>query len=164
MLIHNDSSIWYGAVVRGDKNKIKIGNKTNVQDRAVINTVTSLTTGFPADVDIGDDVTIGHGALLTSCVVGQRSLIGQGSIIQSGAEIGSNSIIAAGAVVLPNTVVPSKQLWAGNPAKYVRDVTDEEMETMKHSAALYDSLAKEHADEFLPYGTVYQEAEKLGNA
>lgn len=113
--------------MRGDKSKIKIGVKTNIQDRAVINTVSSLETGFSADVDIGESVTIGHGALLTSCVVGASSLIGQGAIIQAGAEIGSESMIAAGAVVLPNTVVPSKQLWAGNPAKYIRDVSDEEV-------------------------------------
>lgn len=101
--------------------------QTNIQDRAVINTVSSLETGFSADVEIGDRVTIGHGALLTSCIVGADTLIGQGAIIQAGAEIGSESMIAAGAVVLPNTVVPSKQLWAGNPAKYIRDVSDEEV-------------------------------------
>lgn len=114
-------------MVRADKHRVKIGSNTNVQDRAVINTVTSLDNGFPADVTIGEEVTIGHGALLTSCTVGSRVLIGQGAIVQAGADIGSDSMIAAGAVVLPNTVVPSKQLWAGNPAKYVRDLTDEEL-------------------------------------
>ncbi len=113
--------------MRADKNKIKIGAYTNVQDRAVINTVASLESGFPAEVDIGEKVTIGHGALLTSCVVGNRALIGQGAIIQAGAEIGANSIIAAGANVLPNTVIPSNQLWAGNPAKFIRELTEEEL-------------------------------------
>jgi carbonic anhydrase/acetyltransferase-like protein (isoleucine patch superfamily) len=100
---------------------------TNIQDRAVINTVDSLESGFPSDVDIGDYVTVGHGALLTSCTVGNRVLIGQGSIIQEGSEIGSKSIIAAGAVVLPGTAVPSGQLWAGNPAVYIRDLSEEEI-------------------------------------
>lgn len=98
-----------------------------MQDRAVISTVSALESGFPADVDIGDNVTIGHGALLTSCVVGSKSLIGQGAIVQAGAEIGSNCVIGAGAVVLPNTVIPNNQLWAGNPAKFIRNVTDEEV-------------------------------------
>lgn len=102
-----------------------------MQDRAVINTVSTVDNGFPADVFIGERVTIGHGALLTSCTVGSRVLIGQGAIVQAGSDIGSESMIAAGAVVLPNTVVPSKQLWAGNPAKYIRDLTDEEVESLE---------------------------------
>lgn len=159
-LVMNNASIWYGAVVRADKNKVKIGAHTNVQDRAVIGTVSSLESGFPAEVSIGDKVTIGHGALLTSCTIADKALIGQGAIIQAGAEIGSNSIIAAGAVVLPNTVVPSNQLWAGNPAKYIRDVTEEEVAGLEKSATTYSNLAKEHAEEFLPFGTAYQQAEK----
>lgn len=71
-------------------------------------------------------MTIGHGALITSCTIGTQVLIGQGSIIQEGCEIGNNVIIAAGAVVLPGTVVPEGQMWAGNPAKYIRNITDEE--------------------------------------
>lgn len=108
-----------------------IGSCTNVQDRAVINTVSSLDNGFPADVTIGSHVTIGHGALLTSCSIGSRVLIGQGAIIQEGSDISSDSMIAAGAVVLPNTLVPSKQLWAGNPAKYIRDLSDEEVAALE---------------------------------
>jgi carbonic anhydrase/acetyltransferase-like protein (isoleucine patch superfamily) len=152
--------VWYGAVLRGDKNKIKIGRQTNVQDRAVIGTVSNLDSGFPSNVDIGDQVralqnsaailwaiwgdfaqmlleffgkqnvtsrtcaksvhvspnfphvqvTIGHGALITSSTIGNRVLIGQGAVVQEGSEIGNNSIIAAGAVVLPGkslTAVPS---------------------------------------------------------
>ena len=119
--------VWYGAVIRGDKNKVTIGQATNVQDRAIINTASSLESGFPAEVNSGDRVTIGHGALLTSCNVGSDSLIGQGAIVQAGVEIGNNVIIAAGAVVLPDTVIPSGQLWAGNPAKYIRDVSEAEV-------------------------------------
>ena len=72
-------------------------------------------------------MTIGHGALLTSCTIGNRALIGQGAVVQEGAEVGNQSIIAAGAVVLPGTVIPAQQLWAGNPAVFVRNVTDDEM-------------------------------------
>jgi carbonic anhydrase/acetyltransferase-like protein (isoleucine patch superfamily) len=93
----------------------------------VINTVSTLESGFPADVDIGNYVTVGHGALLTSCTVGSHVLIGQGSILQEGVVVEDKVIVAAGAVVLPNTLVPSGQLWAGNPAAYVRDLTEEEI-------------------------------------
>lgn len=117
--------------MRADKNLIKIGHCTNVQDRAVISTVTKIESGYPADVNIGNWTTIGHGALLTSCTVGDNVLIGQGAIIQEGADIGDNVTIAAGAVVLPNVVVPEGQLWAGNPAKYIRDCTEEEIQNIK---------------------------------
>lgn len=106
---------------------MKIGHATNIQDRAVIDTEIELESGFPADVDIGNYVTVGHGALLTSCVVHDSVLIGQGAIIQKGSVIETNSIIAAGSVILPGTLVPAKQLWAGNPAKYIRDVTEDEI-------------------------------------
>ena len=94
----------------------------------MIDTESELESGFPAEVDIGNYVTIGHGALLTSCVVKDFCLIGQGAIIQKGTIIESHCVIAAGSVVLSGTFIPTKQLWAGNPAKYIRDVTDEEME------------------------------------
>jgi hypothetical protein len=89
--------------------------------------VANLDSGFPADVSIGDNVTIGHGALLTSCVIGDRVLVGQGSIIQEGCEVENDVIIAAGAVVLPGTLIPSGQLWAGNPAKVIRPLSEQEM-------------------------------------
>jgi carbonic anhydrase/acetyltransferase-like protein (isoleucine patch superfamily) len=162
VLIFDSASIWYGAVLRGDKSKIKIGSRTNVQDRAVINTVSNLESGYPADVDIGDHVTIGHGALLTSCTVGDRVLIGQGSIIQEGCEIQSDTIIAAGAVVAPGTVVASGQMWAGNPAKFMRNCSEAEMSGFEKSSGVYEDLALQHAAEFLPFGTVYQHAEKIG--
>ncbi len=86
---------------------------------------------YPADVVIDDSVTVGHGALLTSCTIGSETLIGQGAIVQEGSVIGPNCIIAAGAVVLPGTMIPQGQLWAGNPAKYIRDVTEEETAAKK---------------------------------
>lgn len=161
VLLYNHVSIWYGAVLRADKSKIKIGHMTNVQDRAVINTTKDLDSGFPPDVEIGNWCTIGHGALLTACKVEDRVLIGQGSIIQEGCEIGSDSIIAAGAVLLPGTVVPPGQLWAGNPAVFKRNTTDAEKAAFKSSAEHYGDLSEEHKGEFLPFGTAYQEAEKL---
>jgi len=158
--IREDSSVWYGAVVRGDKNTIRIGTKTNIQDRAVISTVHELDSGFPSTVEIGNNVTIGHGAIITSSIVRSNSLIGQGAIIGAGCVIGRNVLIAAGANVLPETIVLDNQLWAGNPAKHIRDLTEEEIGNLQKSADSYSELKKEHADEFLPFGTIYQEAEK----
>jgi carbonic anhydrase/acetyltransferase-like protein (isoleucine patch superfamily) len=131
------SSIWYGAVLRSEKNTIKIGNSSNVQDRSVITTSSD-------NVEIGNNVTIGHGALLNSCKVADNVLIGQGSIIEEGAVVESNSIIAAGAVVLSGTNVPSGQLWAGNPAKFVRSTTQEDKSGLVKSATAYVELASKH--------------------
>ena len=132
--ISSKSSVWYGAVLRSEKNKIKIGNCSNVQDRSVITTTTS-------NVEIGNNVTIGHGALLNSCKILDNVLIGQGSIIEEGTIIETNSIVAAGAVVLPGTNVPTGQLWAGNPAKFVRNTTQDEIKGMIKSATVYSELS-----------------------
>lgn len=161
VLIYNDASIWYGAVLRGDKNHIEVGSGSNIQDRTVITTVSSLETGFPADVKIGESVSVGAGSVLTSCVVGHHTMIGEGSIIEAGVEIGANVIISPGSVVVRNTLVPAGQFWAGNPAKFVRDVTEEEIHAQAKTAEKISESAKDHADEFLPFGTVYQHAEKL---
>jgi carbonic anhydrase/acetyltransferase-like protein (isoleucine patch superfamily) len=128
------SSIWYGAVLRSEMNQIKIGNSSNVQDRSVI-------TSSSGNVEIGNNVTIGHGALLNSCKILDNVLIGQGSIIEEGAIVESNSIIAAGAVVLSGTNVPSGQLWAGNPAKYVRNTTQEDKNGFEKTAKTYVDLS-----------------------
>lgn len=119
--------MWYKTVVRGDKYPVTVGNNTNIQDRTVIQCVNDDNVEFEAKVTIGDHCTIGHGALLTSCSVGDFALIGQGAVVTEGCTVGSHAIIAAGAVLPPNTHVPDKQLWAGNPAKFVRDVSAEEI-------------------------------------
>ncbi len=115
-------------MIRGDRNIVRIGRDTNVQDKAVIHCSTRLPSGLPAEVIVGSKVTIGHGAVLHSCTIQDRVLIGMNSVIQEGAFVEHDSIVAAGAVVLPETHIPSGQLWAGNPAQYVRDVTDDEKE------------------------------------
>jgi carbonic anhydrase/acetyltransferase-like protein (isoleucine patch superfamily) len=132
-----------------------------VQDRAVIHSSPKLSSGLPAEVDIGSYVTIGHGAVLQSCTVKDNVLIGMNSVIQEGSIIESNSMVAAGAVVEPETHIPSGQLWAGFPARYVRDLTDEEIAQFKKTAIMYSELSAKHKEEFLPYGTIYQQAEAL---
>lgn len=147
--LSQNASVWYGTVLRADVSAIKIGTNTNVQDRSVLNTVSNM------DVVIGDDVTIGHGALLTSCSVADKALIGQGSIIQAGCSIGSEVIIAAGAVLLPNTTVPSGQVWAGNPATYMRDATAEDKKSFIAGASHYVGVAAEHNKCFESFAKVY---------
>ena len=153
--------VWYGAVLRGDKNKIQVGTGANIQDKAVIGTVSELDSGFPAECKIGDYTSVGQGAVLTSCLVGDACSIGAGAIVQAGSVVEKRSMVAAGAVVVSGTLVPSGQLWAGNPAVYVRDLADEEVADFEKNAESLSLLAKEHSEEFLPYGTVYQQAEQL---
>ena len=115
-----DCSIWFNAVVRGDVNSITMGNKVNVQDGACIHCTYEKTKTF-----IGDNVSIGHNALVHGCTVGNNVLIGMGAIVMDNATIGENSIIAAGAVVLEGTEVPPGSIFAGVPAKKVKDISPE---------------------------------------
>lgn len=137
--IGDDSSVWYNVTIRGDVNDIKIGARTNIQDGTVIH-VSSTTQG----TYVGDDVTVGHMALLHACTVGSRTLIGMGAIVMDQAVVGDDCIIAAGALVPPRKIIPARQLWAGSPAKYVRDVTDAEILMLKISAEKYVELAREY--------------------
>lgn len=113
----DDCSVWFNAVVRGDVNSITIGNKVNIQDGAVIH-----CTYQKAATKIGNKVSIGHNAIVHGCTVHDNVLIGMGSIVMDHAEIGSNSIIAAGSVVLENTKVEPGSVYAGVPAKKVKDI------------------------------------------
>lgn len=117
----DEASVWFGCVLRGDIGSIRVGARTNVQDLACMH----LTDGVSVTV-IGADVTIGHGAILHGCTVGDRCLIGMGSIILDNAVVGEGSVVAAGALVPPRMVVPPRSLVRGSPAKVVREVTEEE--------------------------------------
>jgi carbonic anhydrase/acetyltransferase-like protein (isoleucine patch superfamily) len=113
----DDCSVWFNAVIRGDVNSIRMGNKVNVQDGAVIHCTYKRTQAI-----IGNNVSIGHNAIVHGCTVADNVLIGMGAIIMDRAEIGSNSIIAAGAVVLEDTKVPPGTIYAGVPARKVKDI------------------------------------------
>lgn len=117
----DEASVWFGAVLRGDVGSIAIGPRTNVQDLACVH----MTDGVSV-ARIGADVTIGHGAILHGCTVGDGCLIGMGSILLDNAVIGAGSVIAAGSLVPPRMVVPPRSLVKGNPARVVREVTDKE--------------------------------------
>jgi gamma-carbonic anhydrase len=112
-------TIWFNAVVRGDVNSIVFGDRVNIQDGAVIHCTYQKTKTI-----IGNDVSIAHNAIVHGCTIEDEVLIGMGAIIMDGAVIGKNSIIGAGAVVTQNTVVPSGTVWVGNPAKYIKDVSE----------------------------------------
>src|SRR5215213_9125703 len=113
-------SVWFNAVIRGDVNSIRLGNKVNVQDGAVIH-----CTYQKASTVIGNNVSIGHNAIVHGCVIDDNVLVGMGAIVMDNAHVGSNSIIAAGAVVLENTVVEPGSIYAGVPAKKVKNIPEE---------------------------------------
>lgn len=120
VIMGDDCSVWFNSVVRGDVNSIRIGNKVNIQDGAVIHCTFKRTKTI-----IGSSVSIGHNAIVHGCTVAENVLIGMGAIVMDNAEIGSNSIIAAGAVVLESTRVESGSIYAGVPAKKVKDISQE---------------------------------------
>ncbi|SCZ07283.1 gamma carbonic anhydrase family protein [Alkaliphilus peptidifermentans] len=138
--IGENSSIWYKAVVRGDDNYIIIGKNTNIQD----NTVVHISNKYPTI--IGDNVTVGHSAIVHACTVGNNTLIGMGAIILDGAEVGDETIIGAGALVPPNKKIPSGVLAVGSPAKVIRELTDEEKASLKESADHYVVYGNNHKE------------------
>ncbi len=143
VVVGEHSSIWFGTVVRGDVNHIRIGSHTSVQDNSVIHVTTAK---YPTV--IGDEVTLGHRVLIHGCIVGSRCLIGMGAILMDGVEIGDESLVAAGAVVTPGTRVPSRSLVRGFPARVVRELSDEEVAEIERLARHYANLASWYLGEY----------------
>jgi carbonic anhydrase/acetyltransferase-like protein (isoleucine patch superfamily) len=135
------ANVWFGAVLRGDTNEIEIGDNTNIQDNAVVH------VDDDAPARIGSDVTVGHAAVVHGCTVGNGSLIGIGATILSYAEIGEFCIVGANALVTERKQFPDRSLIIGSPAKRVREVTDQEVEMLRESAAHYVELARRYHDE-----------------
>ncbi len=133
-----NSSIWYNVVIRADENYVKIGENTNIQDNSVIHN----SIEFPTI--IGDNVTVGHNAIVHACTVGNDCLIGMGAIILNGAEIGDETIIGAGALVAQGKKIPSGVLALGSPAKVIRELTEQEKEGLRDSARHYINTANDH--------------------
>jgi carbonic anhydrase/acetyltransferase-like protein (isoleucine patch superfamily) len=136
VVMGDECSVWFNTVLRGDVNFIRMGNKVNVQDGAVIH-CTYQKTG----TTIGNNVSIGHNAIVHGCVIDDNVLVGMGAIVMDNARIGSNSIIAAGAVVLENTIVEPGTIYAGIPAKKVKDISQElihgEIERIANNYVMY---------------------------
>jgi carbonic anhydrase/acetyltransferase-like protein (isoleucine patch superfamily) len=129
--IGKDSSVWYGTVIRGDVAKIKIGKRTNIQDLSMIH----VHHGQPTI--LGDDVTIAHQVMLHGCTIGDGCLIGMSATILDGAQIGEFSIVGAKALVTSNKKFPPKSLILGNPAKVIRELTDEEVKGLLKNSKNY---------------------------
>ena len=134
----DDASIWPMAVARGDVNTITVGARTSVQDGAVLHVTHDgpYTPGGLALV-VGDDVTIGHRAVLHACTIGSRCLIGMGCIVLDGAVVEDEVMIGAGAVVPPRRRLPARTLWVGNPARQLRLLTERELDSLRYSALHY---------------------------
>jgi len=144
--IGSDCSIWFGSVIRGDVHKIRIGNRTNIQDLTMIHVThyknPDMSDGYPTI--IGDDVTIGHRVMLHGCSIEDACLIGMNSTILDGAIISKESIIGAGALVTGNKKFPPRSLIIGSPAKMVRQLTDKEVEELYASALRYVKFKNEY--------------------
>ncbi|MGB3363688.1 MAG: gamma carbonic anhydrase family protein [Thermodesulfobacteriota bacterium] len=131
VIIHNDVSIWFNVVIRGDNDPITIGDGTNIQDGVVIHT----DEGIP--VDIGKGVTVGHQAMLHGCTIGDNNLVGINAVILNHANIGKNCIIGANCLITQGKEIPDNSMVLGSPGKIVREVTEEEIKELKHSAEHY---------------------------
>jgi carbonic anhydrase/acetyltransferase-like protein (isoleucine patch superfamily) len=142
VVMGNECSVWFNAVLRGDVNFIRLGNRVNVQDGAIIH-----CTYQKFGTTIGNNVSIGHNAIVHGCVIDDNVLVGMGAIVMDNAHIGSNSIIAAGAVVLENTIVESGTIYAGIPAKKVKDISQElihgEINRIAENYVMYSGWFKE---------------------
>lgn len=141
--IEENSSVWFGAILRGDVGLIHIGKNSNIQDGCVLHASYGGST-----VQIGDNVTVGHNAIVHGAKIGNNCLIGMGSVVLDNAEIGENTIIAAGAVVTKNTIVEPNSIYAGIPAKKIKELSPEQAHaTMQKSADGYQMYAGWYQEE-----------------
>ncbi len=146
--IGRDCSIWYNAVLRGDVNRIVIGDRTNIQDGVVLHTIYDKAK-YPSQTIIGNDVSVGHNAVIHGAVIEDKCLIGMGSIILDNAHIPSGCIIAAGALVLSNSKLEPDSVYAGVPAKKVKEITPEQR----------DEIIRRTAHDYMHYASWYKEEE-----
>jgi carbonic anhydrase/acetyltransferase-like protein (isoleucine patch superfamily) len=140
------SSVWYGAVLRGDGDRITVGARTNIQDGCVLH----ADPGVP--LTLGDGISVGHRAVLHGCTVGDDTLVGMGAVVLNHARVGPRCLVAAGALVLEGVEIPAQSLVAGTPAKVRRPLTDDEVERLRGNAATYVQLMRRHADSARPAG------------
>ncbi len=144
--IASGSSVWYNCVLRGDVNYIKIGENTNIQDGTIIHVSShgfSATGAKGAPTKLGNNVTVGHNATIHACEIGDFALVGMGSTILDRAIIEEMALIAAGSVITPGTLVQKKELWAGNPAKFIRRLSVKEEKLLINTPKVYFKLAAE---------------------
>ena len=130
VIMGDECSIWYGTILRGDVNSIRIGNRVNIQDGSVLHTLYQKST-----IEIGDDVSIGHNVVIHGAKIRDFALIGMGAIIMDDAEVGEGALVAAGSVVLGKTKIGPNEMWAGAPAKFVKMVEPEKAKEMNQKIA-----------------------------
>jgi carbonic anhydrase/acetyltransferase-like protein (isoleucine patch superfamily) len=138
VILSGKVSVWFGAVIRADKDAIRVGEGSNIQDNAVVHT----SKGFP--VLIGKEVSVGHGAILHGCRIGDHVLVGMGAVVMNGAVVGENSILGAGTVVTEGTQIPPHSLVLGVPGKVIRQTTTEQDKSIAINAANYIDLARRY--------------------
>lgn len=134
-----DSSVWMNVVIRGDVNRIRIGRRTNIQDGTIIHVMRDTHA-----TELGDDVTVGHAAVLHGCTIEDRCLIGMGAMLLNGATIGADSIVAAGTLVTEETRIPARSLVMGRPGKVKRALTDEEVASILDYSERYVGYKKDY--------------------
>jgi carbonic anhydrase/acetyltransferase-like protein (isoleucine patch superfamily) len=142
VVLGEDSSVWMNAVVRGDVNHIRIGSRTNIQDGTIVHVMRDPS--HPTLV--GDDVTVGHGAILHGCTVGHRCLIGMGAILLNGSSVGEDCIVAAGTLLPEGMAVPARSLVMGSPGKVRRPLTDDEIAFILQSAQNYVAYRSDYSE------------------
>ena len=147
VLLKHESSVWWGAVLRGDFDTIAVGERTNIQDNAVVH----MDEGYP--VTLGDQVTVGHKAVLHGCTVGDNSLIGIGAVVLNGAVIGNDCLIGSNALVTEGKAIPDRSLVLGSPGKVVRELTDEEVAEVTGFSDLYVDNARRYRSALKPAPT-----------
>ena len=138
------SSVWFGAVLRGDNDQISVGARSNIQD----NTVIHVDAGIP--VTIGNDVSIGHSVVIHGCTICNKALIGNGAVVLDFAEIGENSLVGANALVTERKRFPARSLILGSPAKVIRELTDEEVEQLSRNVQSYLNKAQRYRTSLQP--------------
>lgn len=145
VVIGDECSIWFGTILRGDVNSIRIGNRVNIQDGSVLHTLYQKST-----IEIGDDVSIGHNVVIHGAKIHNFALIGMGAIVMDDAEVGEGALVAAGSVVLSKTKIGANEMWAGAPAKFVKMVEPEKAKEMNIKIArnylMYSKWYDETAD------------------
>lgn len=146
-LIHCAQLTCFYSLIAGDVNSISIGEKTNIQDNVMIHVAKHNAAGKPLPTVIGSSVTIGHGATIHAATIDDCTVVGMGATVMDGAHVQKGSIVAAGSLVVPGTVIKAGQVWAGSPAKYLRDLAAGEAEFIEAAAEDYSALAAVHAEE-----------------
>lgn len=136
-VIGPDTNIWFGVVIRGDVHEIRIGARTNIQDGTIVHVAEGKFGTY-----IGDDITIGHAAIIHACTLETGCFVGMGACVLDGAVVESGAMVAAGALVTPGKRVPAGELWAGNPAKKLRDITPADLVGFQASADKYVGLGR----------------------